>query len=107
MSEVKHTPGPWAVEYGLTNDPEKYTPGIDAKHGFSILMFGIKSQNEECGIRGRTIGEQEANARLIAAAPELLGALQAMLNITDFHELYGNTTDRARAAIAKATGGQP
>jgi hypothetical protein len=58
---------------------------------------------------------QEANARLIAAAPELLEALEAVLY---WAEIAGDTTDKealaaneeasialARAAIAKAEGG--
>jgi hypothetical protein len=45
--------------------------------------------------------EREANARLIAAAPELLDALQ------EFVARYPNNVGvvLARAAIAKATGG--
>lgn len=49
--------------------------------------------------------ESEANARLIAAAPDLLFALGALL---DLHEGGGETTSPtcaiARAAIAKAEG---
>jgi cation transporter-like permease len=48
----------------------------------------------------------EANARLIAAAPELLEALENLLAV---HECRGGTKyhagDIARAAIAKAKGG--
>jgi hypothetical protein len=49
-----------------------------------------------------------ANARLIAAAPDLLAALQAIVT----GNVYGNPTqwnlciDRGIAAIAKATGAQ-
>jgi hypothetical protein len=47
--------------------------------------------------------EREANARLISAAPELLAALQAVVAISDRkHDAW----DEAKAAIAKATGGQ-
>jgi hypothetical protein len=46
--------------------------------------------------------EQEtANANLIAAAPELLEALQAVVSVADRATVE---FDMARAAIAKATG---
>ena len=51
--------------------------------------------------------EAEANARLIAAAPELLEALQNMLGLTEASDYMGvgEIEQQARAAIAKATGG--
>jgi hypothetical protein len=48
----------------------------------------------------RTEDETEANARLIAAAPDLLEALQAMLSVGQPEGL----AEKARAAIAKAEG---
>ena len=54
--------------------------------------------------------QAEANARLIAAAPELLAALIALEQFND-HESRPFASVKlyaaARAAIAKATGGQP
>ncbi len=47
----------------------------------------------------------EANARLIAAAPELLDALQQALEEAIFpSKQISNVYERAQAAIAKATG---
>lgn len=48
----------------------------------------------------------KANARLIAAAPDLLDALNAMMTHMGMDEDEWNkpTFDQARAAIAKATG---
>ena len=50
--------------------------------------------------------EAEANARLIAAAPELLEALQNMLGLTEASDYMalGEIEQQARAAIAKALG---
>ena len=60
------------------------------------------------GILARS--EVEANARLIAAAPELLEALEAVLpDLEHYVATHGPGPDKrlavARAAIAKATGG--
>jgi hypothetical protein len=93
----------------------KYTPGpweFDDKHssGFPLLcLYAADNRNPFHG--SRSDDEQNANARLIAAAPELLEALRA---ITDQLERIGDTRydkdgqyiDAARAAIAKATGEQ-
>jgi hypothetical protein len=48
------------------------------------------------------IAEQDATARLIAAAPELLEALEEVVAISDRKH---NAWDKAHAAIAKARGG--
>lgn len=52
----------------------------------------------------------EANARLIAAAPDLLEALEAIMD-SDLWEWNGSAAfwlqDKVRAAIAKAKGEQP
>jgi hypothetical protein len=91
---VKHTPGPWVA---FQRDKEKGT------NYYRILLHnhpdqqGVYGQDSLCGYCG------EANARLIAAAPELLEALK---------EIAMETTEawtrwRARAAIAKATGEEP
>lgn len=87
MNEVKHTPGPWhtAGEQGVQ----------------------IRSKRDQIAkvwtMRGN---EWKANARLLAAAPELLAALKGMLEV--FGDEFGigdsSVCDDARAAIAKATG---
>ena len=56
------------------------------------------------GVFGRTGVEQEANAYLIAAAPELLEALHVMMKTFEGLEAIHNDAYRqAKAAIAKAT----
>ena len=104
MTNAKHTPGPWCVEYGLSSDPATYTPGVDAPgQDFTVILYGIKAKGEACGIHGRTLEEQEANALLISAAPDLLNALTVLADVA---ERKGIPCDAARAAIAKATGEQ-
>lgn len=98
----KHTPGPWAV------DADAYPIFIYSESETWPLIDELG--NEE-GCKGAFIantGDNKANARLIAAAPDLLEALKDML---DGHEDactgYGEgAADKARAAIAKATGGE-
>ena len=92
--EEKHTPGPWF--YGnwldINSDPlwvEVWS--IDDEGNKSLPFVACKHI------------DQEANARLIAAAPDLLEALQAVLaNCMDSKGL-ADAYKQARAAIAKAT----
>jgi hypothetical protein len=101
MTDTKHTPGPWAV------CPDgRLTPGATVP---------VYSASDAEGLRltvalVRTIGpEGDADARLIAAAPELLAALEEFCRECDGY-LDGNdgrpwgTLLKGRAAIAKATG---
>ena len=100
----KHTPGPWSQvpqSDGSTLIARRYETGNQMKPmGLRIVGFTMARKD--------SLQEDEANARLIAAAPELLEALKDML---DGHEDactgYGEgAADKARAAIAKATGGE-
>jgi len=96
-----HTPGPW-------REGVVYWSGPEDRH---TAIFSTVNQDKICEVedwRGTAKEESEANARLIAAAPELLCLLQRFYAAT-----YGNDTDgmlcpldfeQARAAIAKATG---
>lgn len=71
MSENKHTPGPWFVTGKLT----KY---VEARIG-----GGLVQEVAACGPTAADNGygdQQEANAHLIAAAPDLLEALDKMLD---------------------------
>lgn len=100
--QVKHTPGPWKVTY---------------KHGRDCMPTGVHAEEN-----GRTICQQnwmmsrsgnqaevEANARLIAAASELLEAAKwAQCDCTprqrDSGHLVGCWMPDLLAAIAKAEG---
>jgi hypothetical protein len=80
----KHTPGPW------------HTAGEQG-----VQIRSAKDQIAKVWtMRGN---EWKANARLIAAAPELLEACKVALGIIGF----GAEHDQISAAIAKATGEQP
>jgi len=90
----KHTPGTWVV---FDDHPDKACVHIREDNGFDEIAAIYR-------YRGNP-RDPLADARLIAAAPELLEALENLLKV---HEGEGGTQhhagDIARAAIAKATG---
>ncbi len=112
MSNAQHTPGPWeirriagiagAVTGGVVR---RYTNGSSTDQLFMV-----------CAVQEDNGGPDAmaANARLIAAAPELLDALRMSVAAFDGDAIdeieagYGAATARrvatARGAIAKATG---
>jgi hypothetical protein len=87
---TQHTPGPW-----------KYLRTMGFDYGSTIYWIpGICTNVKD-----------EANVRLISAAPDLLEALQNLFGADVEHVLMGDGKDdqieaiaKARAAIAKATG---
>lgn len=88
----KHTAGPWGIIIGDAGP---------------IVFSGQKSNMVAHCIKAWSSEERMANARLIAAAPDLLEALKAMFDATTDNEIRGadgSPIERARAAIAKATG---
>lgn len=100
----KHTPGPW--KFGSELMPEVFGDKfhISQQEG---APYTENYSDVATTISGELIEVQEANARLIAAAPDLLVALQDILN--EFDNQVTNYGDQpcqsnARAAIAKALG---
>ena len=95
-----HTPGPWNFEDTLvfTREPMETVDG-----GTSIEFVEI-ADCSSYEIHGGY--DARANARLIAAAPDLLAALTALVNQTDAPEYFPTEVENARAAIARATGGR-
>lgn len=66
---IKHTPGPWAIEY-RTDGQFTYSPRIYAGPAVIHYTAGYHAEEQDATFKARA----EANARLIAAAPELLEA---------------------------------
>jgi hypothetical protein len=69
---MNHTPGPWTLSFG----------GSITDHGFTVTN-GADVIAERWPYYIRNQAELAANARLIAAAPELLAALEAAMRISD------------------------
>jgi hypothetical protein len=95
---TQHTPGPWKL---------CYDGQIDGPDGRCICRFGWDSYKEFTELNNA------ANARLIAAAPDLLEALKvcegniSSLLASQHPKVFGIWLDSVRAAIAKATGSKP
>lgn len=91
-----HTPGPWTYEAGPIGEPDVEDP--------AFLIVEPSDEAEVVGAIYAPIRNNatEANARLIAAAPELLAALEDALHLMDTQ----NNRQAAKiisAAIQKAT----
>lgn len=100
-----HTPGPWEVPGA--NVFRVVAPEAPHENKGSGLAppypWAIVADTDPDSVGGP---EAAANARLIAAAPKLLEALREIEDIwQDGSGPDGGTTEIARAAIAKATGG--
>lgn len=107
-----HTNGPWRVETGTTliwgacDQFDASSFGM----GYPIAEARISPSNQRWA-KGPNEDEGEANARLIAAAPDLLEALEAsdmMLKRLVPEGSYcpgiNDVLERSRAAITKAKG---
>lgn len=102
MSEFKGTKGPW-----FEHREGSSTVYVEAK-----LRDGVIQEVAACGPTEAGSEAQSANARLIAAAPDLLEALQSLIagyegksNIGMFDMLcHGDEIEKANQAIAKALG---
>jgi len=118
VSETKFTPGPWEVK--TMGHQTLGVEWISSPHGDKIADCAQLSKYDaglRCFCIRPELDEISANARLIAAAPDLLKALQSFV---EMYVVFGNCGDcgnwdpetekeviAARAAIAKATGEAP
>lgn len=114
MRENQHTPGPWVASKGVDDEPDRWCVLTDGGHQYFIAEI-------HNGAPGDTLETEGANARLMAAAPDLLAACKKAADGDLF--AYGvagvggdkDNRDRciaearslmaeARAAVAKAEG---
>ena len=104
---MTHTPGPWKI---TDNRSMAGSYWIEACHpeGFPVSIAEVRNGCEEAA----ELGTEEANAALIAAAPDLLSACKTALvqlrerkSFVDMPDRPGDVEYvrvRLRAAIAKA-----
>jgi hypothetical protein len=108
---TQHTPGQWVVgsksEYGTYNANMIF----DSQGGSVAMVYGLPSNTMLEKMNGEQYADGKARANLIAAAPDLMEALQDLFDADMEHVLMGDGKDdqieaiaKARAAIAKATG---
>jgi hypothetical protein len=104
MNPLKHTPGPWNVDGDATVYGPRFSIANDKEQIGRFEVADCKGYKQE----------REANARLIASAPDLLRALEQLLetaeslndwlvsdgSINGEHELF----KKVRAIISKAKG---
>lgn len=87
--KMRHTPGPWKTKGAEIFDGLNQTPIAKAYHIF--YRRGDQS-----------IISPEANARLMAAAPALLQAVQELYALPDLHERVKTGSVRYMDALAHA-----
>ena len=93
MSTTKHTPGPWEA----SADCMEISPSSGPKS--HVELARIVGPGE--GSSYYSYDEATANARLIAAAPELLAACKAAVNALRSCQ-WGNCSPRQVKSIANA-----
>lgn len=105
MSAHKFTPGPWEWDGNVCSyDPENEAPWLVQapwQTSFGRILHG----SINC--------ENEANARLITAAPDLLEALEIAVSLidgdligTEWKKACYDFVQKAKPAITKALGGE-
>ena len=107
----KHTPGPWRL-----NKRDEMDVAVWGSDGFTICGDIYIIADVSFPEKYDAYGHEEANARLIAAAPDLLDALEEAIECglvpkssvleggAVRHSSQVRCADKIRAAIAKAKG---
>ena len=109
---ARHTPGPWKMEVLKHSGFER--------DGKPVAYFGV---SHESAMRSKIVAfvqpveiffhvtgatspnlEGEADARLIASAPDLLQVARDYVLLCELHDMGGAVLQSAKAAIAKAEG---
>lgn len=102
MKEFKGTPGPWKCLREEANKHYIRVSGTKVGERFAVANVLTPTYDD---IHEREAKETRANAQLISAAPELLQALQNMVESYQYEASPDNPALlQAHAAIAKALG---
>lgn len=104
---TNHTPGPWAQAHRICDEDGNYSTQVfSAETGETIAtLTWAKMPSEKVVIDGKpkikTGTYREGNAKLIAAAPEMLEVLQTIEN--DNNQVPQWLWDKIQTVIKKAT----
>ena len=106
-----HTPGPWKICMHMESDDLV----VRSDDIYQDIVANCQCDSYSLTNQVGAAAEREANARLIAAAPEMLEALRAVLPVLEGlakerHVMAGEARrgehrDKLHTAIAKAEGG--
>ena len=96
---MSHTPGPWHAEHGTPTGRRLVADLVEGEQHLTHYRIVHEGERE---------GDGEADALLIAAAPDLLSVLVGLVGLaqvagTRLHQ-YAEALEDARAVIAKAVG---
>ena len=108
MTPTKHTPGPWIVDDSYIVFPNDRDKGRDR----DIFVFPEGNFAEAVcevatlapGTPVETVYRKLADAQLIAAAPKLLAALQALVEATACYARHFHEHQVGQAVILEVTG---
>jgi hypothetical protein len=99
--EIKFTPGPWHLDTVVYDGNVTHT--VRAPYYTEAVHF----RKPKAGYTQAEREQHNADARLIAAAPELLSALVAMVRLAHDQGWRPEWTEISREAITKAIGHIP
>ncbi len=96
---MSHTPGPWKIGYGCGDQDDYFT--ICSRDNVAVADYSKVKHDDHVSHK-----QMQANARLIAAAPDLLASCQRLLPLLTGYEGRVSAIDEAidlmRSAIHKA-----
>lgn len=101
MSEFKGTPGEWSFSHSSASDDNVACIEINSSESLHEIAYLQSTPSSIGKYEQISLDKTIANAHLIAAAPELLEALQAVVRVADRQT---DEFDMARSAIEKALG---
>ena len=101
MSESTHTPGPWEeIKCGFIHGPIRKPKNYATQVSICRVTYPTRPLNKN----DPWDMQFPANARLIAAAPELLDALENLVGAVRHLDPCSGSLQMAEAAIKKAKG---
>ncbi len=100
-----HTPGPWTVSRDSSTSVCVLARRADIDH-MRVVRYGCPEALDPVAICHGATETRKANARLIAAAPELLAACKSIVALCSGYKELSKELDLplVEAAIAKAEG---